>query len=218
MNGPHDVGGMMGFGPVVAEPDEPVFHHDWERRAFAINLAMGMTGSWNIDEARHARECLPPGLYWSLRYHEMRHRALENQLAELGLVSQAERASGRCLGQPRPVRRVPDVAAVRTILARGGPADRPPCRPAAFATGDRIRTRNMRTRGHTRLPAYLRGQPGEIVMVHGVHVFPDSSAHGRGDDPQWLYAVRFRLADVFGRPTKDSIMADLWEPYLEKAT
>lgn len=25
MNGPHDMGGFTGFGPVVAEPDEPVF-------------------------------------------------------------------------------------------------------------------------------------------------------------------------------------------------
>jgi hypothetical protein len=26
MNGAHDMGGMHGFGPVVAEPNEPVFH------------------------------------------------------------------------------------------------------------------------------------------------------------------------------------------------
>ncbi len=27
----HDMGGMHGFGPVEAEPNEPVFHEDWER-------------------------------------------------------------------------------------------------------------------------------------------------------------------------------------------
>jgi len=59
MNGPHDMGGFTGFGPVLHEADEPVWHHDWEPRAFALVLAMGMTGSWNIDEARHARERLP---------------------------------------------------------------------------------------------------------------------------------------------------------------
>jgi nitrile hydratase len=48
-------------------------------------------------------------------------------------------------------------------------------------------------------------------------VLPDSSAHGRGDDPHWLYAVRFSASDVFGAPGRDEIVADLWEPYLEAA-
>lgn len=216
MNGPHDLGGMMGFGPVAAEPDEPVFHSGWERRAFAINLAMGMTGSWNIDEARHARECLPPGLYWSSSYYEMRHYALENQLEELGLVARAERDAGHRLGQPRPVKRVPTAEAARAILAHGGPANRPTRSVAAYRIGDTVRARNIHARGHTRLPGYLRGHAGEVVKVHGVHVFPDSSAHGKGDDPHWLYAVRFKASEVFGRLTGDSITADLWEPYLER--
>ena len=38
MNGAQDLGGMMGFGPVQAEPDEPWFHADWEKRAFGITL------------------------------------------------------------------------------------------------------------------------------------------------------------------------------------
>jgi hypothetical protein len=29
MNGIHDLGGMHGFGPVVREKDEPVFHAEW---------------------------------------------------------------------------------------------------------------------------------------------------------------------------------------------
>ena len=50
MNGPHDLGGMPGFGPIEIEPHEPAFHHDWERRAFAITLAAGYLGRWNIDQ------------------------------------------------------------------------------------------------------------------------------------------------------------------------
>ena len=42
MDGIHDLGGLDGFGPVEVEPDEPVFHEDWERRAFRINLAAGI--------------------------------------------------------------------------------------------------------------------------------------------------------------------------------
>ena len=60
MNGIHDLGGMHGFGRVDAERDEPVFHHEWERRAFALNLATGFLGRWNIDMGRFAREHMPP--------------------------------------------------------------------------------------------------------------------------------------------------------------
>ncbi len=36
MNGIHDLGGMQGFGAVVREENEPVFHDDWERHIFAL--------------------------------------------------------------------------------------------------------------------------------------------------------------------------------------
>ena len=129
MNGPHDMGGFTGFGPIHAEADEPVFHESWEPRAFAINLAMGMTGSWNIDEARHAREKLPPLTYWRSSYYEMRHYALENQLLQLGLATADEEASGRMQTPPKPVKRVAQAAMIPAILASGGPATRPsnPC-------------------------------------------------------------------------------------------
>ena len=36
------MGGMDGFGKVVREENEPVFHADWERRMYAlVGLAMG---------------------------------------------------------------------------------------------------------------------------------------------------------------------------------
>ena len=56
MDGAHDMGGAKGFGPVVPEPNEPVFHGDWERRAFALTVAMARPGGWNIDMSRFARE------------------------------------------------------------------------------------------------------------------------------------------------------------------
>ena len=63
MNGAQDLGGMMGFGPVGIERDEPWFHAEWERRAFGITISAAATGSWNIDMGRHARETLPPPEY-----------------------------------------------------------------------------------------------------------------------------------------------------------
>ena len=60
MNGAHDMGGMHGFGPVEDEPVHPIFHGDWEKKAFALTLACGGLGQWSIDEARYARERQPP--------------------------------------------------------------------------------------------------------------------------------------------------------------
>ena len=76
MNGPQDLGGQMGFGPVAPEADEPVFHADWERRALALTLAAGAMGHWSIDESRHARESLHPAVYYTSSYYAIWIKAL----------------------------------------------------------------------------------------------------------------------------------------------
>jgi nitrile hydratase len=206
MNGPHDLGGQMGFGPVAPDKNEPVFHAEWERRAFALVLAMGGTRQWNIDTSRHARETLPWAQYLSSSYYEIWLAGLEKLMAERRMLD-------------GPPQKLPRLAAgdVAKALARGGPAARQSSRPARFKAGDIVRTRNIHPEGHTRLPRYLRGHLGEIARVHGTHVFPDSSAHGKGDDPQWLYTVRFKAREVWGNDSDDTIAADLWEPYLDAA-
>src|SRR5919201_2400649 len=90
MNGAHDLGGMHGFGPVEIERDEPVFHHDWERRAFALTLATGYFGRWNIDQSRHAREQMHPAAYLATTYYEHWLFGLERLLHETGLVTRDE--------------------------------------------------------------------------------------------------------------------------------
>ncbi len=202
MNGAHDMGGVHGFGPVVAEPDEPVFHADWERRAFALTIAMGATGAWNIDMSRSAREDRPPGEYLSLSYYELWLAGLERLVEGISW--------------PLAPLAAADVA---TMLARGGPASRSCSRAALFASGARVRAKNLNPTGHTRLPRYVRGKVGEIVAVHGCHVFPDAHAAGGGEDPQWLYTVRFSGPELFG-PQGDptvSVSVDAFEPYLEAA-
>ena len=37
-----------------------------------------------------------------------------------------------------------------------------------------------------------------IERLHGAHVFPDSAAAGKGEDPQWLYTVRFDAQELWG--------------------
>jgi nitrile hydratase beta subunit len=218
MNGPHDMGGMQCFGPVRPERDEPLFHHDWERRAMGIVVAMGATGRWNLDMSRAARESLPPATYLSSSYYEIWIRAMERLLVERGLVEVSELVEGRAHGEPVPGVRRLEGANAAAALARGSPTSRSVAAAARFAVGDRVRTRNMNPPTHTRLPRYCRDKAGTIVAVHGAHVFPDSNARGEGENPQWLYGVRFEARDLFGDDTTaTAVHADLWEPYLERA-
>ncbi len=93
MNGAHDMGGMDGFGPVEREADEPVFHAEWERRAFALTVAMGFYGLWNIDISRYARENRDPLGYLRDSYYERWLHGLETLLEQNGLVTRAEIAA-----------------------------------------------------------------------------------------------------------------------------
>jgi len=90
MNGIHDMGGMHGLGPIDREENEPVFHHAWERRAFALNMAAGFLGEWNIDMSRYAREQMPPAEYLATSYYEHWLWGLERLLVEKGLLTRTE--------------------------------------------------------------------------------------------------------------------------------
>ena len=217
MNGVHDMGGQHGFGPVEPEADEPVFHADWERTAFALTLAMGATGTWNLDAARFARERTPPARYLASTYYEIWLAALELQLAEHGLVGADEVEAGRSLRDPAPVERTLLADDVLPTLGRGGPTARDATRPARFAVGDRVRARNLNPPTHIRLPRYVRGHVGTVELVHAPHVFPDTHAHGLGEQPEWLYTVRFDARELWG-PDADPtvrVSTDAFEPYLE---
>jgi nitrile hydratase len=217
MNGAQDVGGMQCFGPVEPEPNEPVFHAEWERRAFAVTVAMGFTGSWNIDMARAARESLPPRQYYAKSYYEIWLAGLETLLKDRNLVTSAEIAQGKAMRPPRPVARVLAAEDAPATLARGTNYSRVPMTPPLFAPGTRVRARTLNPPTHTRLPRYVRGHVGQIEAVRGCHVFPDSAADGAGEDPQWLYTVRFAARELWGAnadPTV-SVSVDAWEPYLE---
>jgi nitrile hydratase len=90
MNGMHDLGGMDGFGAVDRIPGEAVFQHEWERRAFALTLAMGARAQWNLDMSRYAREQMSPSHYLLSSYYEHWLHGLEHLMIERGLVSAAE--------------------------------------------------------------------------------------------------------------------------------
>ena len=217
MNGPHDLGGLHGFGPVVPEADEPYFHAEWEKRALGVTLSCGAFGAWTIDESRHARENIPPATYLAASYYEIWIRALETLLQRHGFVSGAELAEGRMLEKGATPKRVLTAEMVPAILARGGPCDRPLDTTPRFAAGARVRTRNFNPVTHTRLPRYVRDKTGVVETVQGSFVFPDDSAHGKGENPQWIYTVVFDGAEIWGEGAAPglTVSIDAWESYLE---
>jgi nitrile hydratase beta subunit len=219
MNGGQDLGGAHGHGPVTPEPNEPVFHAEWEKRAFALTLAMGAPGGWNIDMSRFARENRPPGEYLSMTYYQIWLAGLEKLMAQRELVSPEEMAAGQAIGQPKPVPRTLSAADVAKVLYRGGPTERETNTAPRFSVGDRIRAKNMHPVTHTRLPRYVRGHVGTVERVLGCHVFPDSNSLGLGENPHWLYTVRFAGRELWGPDGDPSVKVsvDAWEPYLEPA-
>ena len=219
MNGAQDLGGAHGFGPVVPEPDEPVFHAEWERRVFAMAMAMGFTGAWNLDGSRATRESLPPAEYLASSYYEIWLRALEKQIAAAGLATPSEMAAGRAAEPAKPVARVLIRDGLEARFRAGFPSSRAADAPARFAVGDRVVARNMHPTGHTRLPRYVRGRRGQIVRVDGTFVYPDTSAYGAGENPTWLYTVAFTAQELWGESGEPGSVVTVaaFEPYLEPA-
>lgn len=203
MNGPADVGGLHGFGPVEPEPNEPAFHDDWERLVFGLVLAMAGTGLYTIDRGRFMRETLPRLTYYGSSYYGIWLAGLERLIEEIDL--------------DRPPPKVLRAADVRPAMARGSSYERPGPAPR-FAVGEAVRVKPMRPAGHNRAPGYTRGKVGRVHAVCGVHVLPDTAAHGQGEHPTALYNVAFEAAELWGPDTTaDAVHADLFETYLEPA-
>jgi nitrile hydratase subunit beta len=217
MDGAHDMGGVKWSGPVQPEPDEPVFHAEWERRAFALTMAMAMPGGWNIDMSRFAREDRPPAEYLSKSYYHIWLAGLERLMLERDLIAPDEIEAGKPLHPAKPVAKTLTPDDVAAVLHRGGPTERDATSAALFVAGDRVRARIIHPPTHTRLPQYVCGHTGIVERVLGCHVFPDSNATGAGENPQWLYTVTFDGRELWGEASDPNlkVSVDAWEPYLE---
>jgi nitrile hydratase subunit beta len=227
MNGIHDLGGMHGFGPVEREENEPPFHADWEAVMVAIQNAVCREdrGVINIDEFRHGIERMDPVYYLASSYFEHWMDGITRVLLEKGVIALEEIDARTAFFQEH------EDAAATAVIAGPLPAPRPrssggrrgviraETAPPRFAVGDRVITRTDAPAGHTRLPRYARGRHGIVERLHGVHVFPDSNAHGRGEQPQPLYSVRFDAQELWGRhgDRNQCVSLDLWESYLISA-
>ncbi len=217
MTGIHDLGGLTGFGPIQQEANEPIFHEDWERRVFAMNLAaLAFLGP--IDRARHAVERMKPVDYLSTTYYEHWLSGILTMAMDLGYLTNEEIETGQAMKANRAPHPAPNAEMVASLVRNGMPASRETARAEpAFALGAKVRARHIEIAGHTRLTRYVRGKAGVVTAHHGFHVFPDTNAHDRGENAQPLYTVRFEAKELWGDNVKrrDCVYIDLWEDYLK---
>jgi len=209
-----DVGGQLHHGPIKLESTDKMWQAAWEPRVFALHLSMAAAGAWNLDMTRAARETLPD--YGRLSYYEIWFAALLQQLEAGGLISADEVSAGRSLHPPMVLPRIVHAQDVPAVQARGAPTERPATKSPKFTVGQRVTTIAAPTSHHTRLPKYAQGKTAVVERVHGMHVFADTNASGHGEQPQWLYTVVFRGAQLW--PDAEPglrVSIDAWEPYLD---
>jgi nitrile hydratase beta subunit len=206
MDGVHDMGGLEGFGSVQAPPSEPVFHEDWERRAFRVSMATMMAlrpgGAF-----RHSIERMDPAHYLASSYYEHWLTAVATLLVDAGLTTNNaldERADGH-FPLSRPDRGTPPAA------------PEPHRTEPRFNVGDRVRVREWHPLGHTRAPRYVQGKRGIVSRIDTPQHVPDFEAHGGGQVLDPTYSVRFSPRELWGEGGTDgaTVNVDLWERYLE---
>jgi nitrile hydratase len=214
MNGVHDMGGMHGFGPVVREENEPVFHADWEARVWAMEQFMLRQGLYNLDAFRYGIEQMPPAEYLRSSYYERWLATAAYNLDQNGIVTAAELEARVELLRRQPDAALPQPASYNP--RQPAPHEPLPAVTPRFAVGDAVVTRNVHPEHHTRLARYTRGKRGVIQLVHGPEVFADSNAHDRGAHPQVVYSVRFDARELWGESAepRQTVNIDLWESYL----
>ena len=89
---------------------------------------------------------------------------------------------------------------------------------AAFAVGDRVRTRTALVAGHVRMPGYVRGKTGIVIGQSPAYPFPDAHAHGVAADKEVTYDVRFDALDLWPDAAEPAFVhVGLFQSYLEPA-
>ena len=180
-----------------------------------MSRAIGVFRAWTIDTSRYAIESLAPAIYLTRSYYEKWFLRNQNLLIERGLIDVDEIAAGHAL-RPGKKHGPFTLADVERVTRRGW-SGRPAPAPARFKIGDQVRAKNIHPKTHTRLPRYARGHVGVVERLHGAHVFPDSVVAGKGEDPQWLYTVRFDAQELWGAEADPTVKVSIeaFEPYLE---
>ncbi len=216
MDGDHDLGGALGHGSVVVEPNEPVFHSAWEGLAFSLNmLSIGQLRSYNADAYRHSVERVPN--YLSKSYYERLLTGVTTLLVEGGVVSLDELEG---FAGPKALGIVPVSLPVATSATEQVSEFRDYERlHPKFAVGDTVRVVAAQTDGHTRCPAYLRGAQGKVERVYPLAHFPEARAHSSLRCREHTYAVMFDARTLWPDDSSSSVghfvIVEVFESYLE---
>jgi nitrile hydratase subunit beta len=218
MNAVHDVGGMPGWGALSPpDPGEPPFSAGWEKRAFALALLSMRVSGTNLDAFRYSMSRLDRSAYFDEGYYGRWLNGAENLLLDSAIIApgaiddRARNLAGADVEEPdvpephQPDYRPSAAGSLRTV-------DTAP----AFGVKDRVRVRDLDPPGHTRLTAYTRGHEGVVEIVQPAQVLPDTNAHFLGENPQYVYSVRFSARELWGPDSEPfDVNVDLYESYLE---
>ena len=217
MNGVHDMAGMHGFDDLEYEENEPVFHHEWEGRVYAINQSSTAPIPGGL---RQTIERLSPATYLASSYYRRWLEARIKGTIETAVFTQAEFDERVAYYRNRPDELPPKRTdpervqqLVKTIHAPVSHRRDLDVQPA-FKIGDTVRARNIHPIGHTRLPRYVRGKVATVVKYYGVQEIADTAVQVEAEP---LYAVRFEGTELWGDSAEPNcaIYIDMWESYLE---
>jgi len=170
MNGGADLGGMMGFGRVVEEDNEPTFHARWEERVLGMTVALGACGQWNIDQGRYARESMQPADYMKSSYYQVWLYGITSLLKERNMINEEELASGIASLPAIPIKKTLQAKEVMAALMAGGPADRKEQDAAIFTIGRFARSLATLFKGNSMTNVDLTSLPN-MVLVDDEPVF-----------------------------------------------
>jgi nitrile hydratase subunit beta len=221
VDGIADMGGTEGWGTLTPpRRDEPVFAEPWQGRAFALTLlTIGRVSGQNIDAFRYALARLDRAAYLDDGYSGRWLNAAELMLTDSAILApgaidaRARNMRGEHVPEPPvPEPNKPDYAptaagSLRTVET-----------PPRFHVGERVRARDVSTPGYTRLPRYARGHTGVVDIIQPAQVLPDTNAQFQGENPQYVYSVRFGSRELWGPEAEPfELTIDMYESYLEAA-
>ncbi|MDI2037252.1 nitrile hydratase subunit beta [Paenarthrobacter nitroguajacolicus] len=228
MNGVFDLAGTEGLGPVVVPEAEPVFRAEWEKTVFPMFAMCFRAGFFGVDQFRHGIEQMDPAVYLKSPYYEHWIHTVEHFGEKLGKLDMSELDRRTQYYFDNPDAPLPEhkddpelLAFVEAVVPAGATAKRESDKEARFQVGDRVRVVRSSPKGHTRRARYIRGAVGEVVLAHGVFIYPDTAGNGLGEDPEHVYTVRFPNSELWGTEHAEpngSVYIDVWDPYIEILT
>ena len=223
MNGVHDMGGMHGFGPIDPDESGPLFHHDWERRVFAMRVASPIPIPGG---SRNNIEQMNPAEYLRTSYYEKWLQSRLQGFIDAGVLTEAEIEARLAHYRQHPDEPMPQTQApaqteqtLQRLLSWQSPR-RDLQRQARYRISETVQVRNLHPPGHTRLPQYVRGKSGQVTRYYGIYDLQDTMSDGSEPPAEPLYAVRFDSRDLWGNSAEANsvVYLDMWESYLIQST